>query len=142
MVVDGIAESPHETWTESEDKVREMISEKLKMDHRKIEVEHTHRTGKPITGPGDRHRPIVVKFLRFKDKVAVLEICSENLRGIYIFLDEDYPEAVRQKRKELISAMKAARACGDNAYIHYDRLIVCPPSQKPGRDERAKPMGS
>ena len=35
VVVDGIAEYPHETWMESEDKVREMISEKLKMDHRK-----------------------------------------------------------------------------------------------------------
>ena len=56
MVVDGIAESPHETWMESEDKVREIISEKLKMDHRKIEVERTHRTGNPppaqVTGPG------------------------------------------------------------------------------------------
>jgi hypothetical protein len=37
----------HETWTEPEDKVREIISEKLKMDHGKIEVERTHRTGKP-----------------------------------------------------------------------------------------------
>jgi hypothetical protein len=35
------------------------------MDHRKIEVEHAHMTGKPSTGPGDRPRPIVVKFLRF-----------------------------------------------------------------------------
>ena len=63
----------HETWTESEEKVRELISEKLKMDHRKIEVERAHRTRKPTTGPGDRPRPIVVKFLKFKDKVAVLE---------------------------------------------------------------------
>jgi hypothetical protein len=72
-MVDGIAESPHETWTESEDKVREIISEKLKMDHRKIEVELSHRTGKLTTGQGDRPRPIVVKFLRFKDKVAILQ---------------------------------------------------------------------
>jgi hypothetical protein len=55
MVVDGIAESPHETWTESEDKVKEMISEKLKMDHRKIEVERADRTGKPNISPGVRH---------------------------------------------------------------------------------------
>jgi hypothetical protein len=34
IVVDGITESPHETWKESDTKVREMISEKLKMDHR------------------------------------------------------------------------------------------------------------
>ena len=85
MVVDAIAESPHETWTESEDKVREIISEKLKMDHRKIEVEHAHRTGKPTTGPGDRPMPIVVRFLRFKDKVAVLER-AKNLRGTCLCL--------------------------------------------------------
>ena len=62
----------HETWTESEDKAREMISEKLKMDHSNIDVERAHGTGKPTTGPDDSPRPIVVKFLRFKDKVAVL----------------------------------------------------------------------
>ena len=50
---------------------------------------------------------IVVKFLRFKDKVAVLGR-AKNLRGMYIFLNEDYPEAVCQKRKELIPAMIAA----------------------------------
>jgi hypothetical protein len=60
---------------------------------------------------------------------------------MYSFLNKDYPEAVCQKRKDLIPAMKAVRACGDIAYIRYDRLIVHPPSQKPGRDERAKPMG-
>ena len=69
------------------------------------------------------HLPIVVKFLRFKDKVAVLER-TKNLRGTYIFLNEDYPEAVRQKRKELIPAMKAARARENIAYIRYDRLSV------------------
>ena len=82
----------------------------------------------------------MVKFLSFKDKVAVLE-SAKNLRWRYIFLNEDYLEAVRQKRIELVPAMKAARARGDIAYIRYDRLIVHTNSQKPGRDQRAKPMG-
>lgn len=34
IVVGGIAECLHETWTKSEDKVREMIPEKQKMDNR------------------------------------------------------------------------------------------------------------
>jgi hypothetical protein len=138
MVVDGIAESPHETWTESEDKVRETISEKLKVDHRKIEVERAHRTRKPTTDSGDRPRQIVVKFLRYKDKVVAVER-AKNLRGIYIFLNEDYPEAVRQKRKELIQAMKAARASEDIAYICYERHIVHYPSQKPGGMKEPSP---
>ena len=58
------------------------------MDHRKIEMECAHRTGKPTTNPGDRPRPIVVQFLRFKDNVAVLER-AKNLGGTYIFLNED-----------------------------------------------------
>jgi hypothetical protein len=35
-----------------------------------------------VTGLGDRPRPIVVKFLRFKDMVAVLEK-AKNVRGTY-----------------------------------------------------------
>ena len=77
MVVMGL-QNLHET----DDKVREIISEKLKMDHRKIEVEHAHETGKPTTSPGDRPRPIVVRFLTFKDKVSVLERVK-NFRGMY-----------------------------------------------------------
>jgi hypothetical protein len=110
------------------------------MDHRKTKVECAHMTGKPTPGQGDRPRLIVV-FLVFKDKVEFLER-AKNLRGMYIFLNEDYPEAGHQNRKELIPAMKATRAHGDIAYIRYDRFIVHSPSQKPGRDERAKPMGS
>ena len=106
-----------------------------------VKQENDKMIGKPTTGPGDRPRPTVIRCLRFKDKVVGLER-AKILRGTYIFLNEDYPEAVCQKRKELIPAMKAARACGDIAYILYDRLIVHPPSQKSGRDERAKPMGS
>jgi hypothetical protein len=50
--VDGIAEPLHETWTESEDKVREIILEKLKMDHRKIEVKLENPPPTQMTGPG------------------------------------------------------------------------------------------
>ncbi|XP_035640680.2 glycoprotein hormone alpha-2 [Oncorhynchus keta] len=42
-------ESPHETRKESGLKVREMITVKLNINHRKIEVERAHRIGKPTT---------------------------------------------------------------------------------------------
>ena len=80
-------------------------------------------TGLENPPPSQVTGQIVVKFLKFKDKVAVLER-AKNLRGTYIFLNEVYPEAVRQKRKELIPAIKAVRARGDIADICYDRLIV------------------
>ncbi|KAI4824506.1 hypothetical protein KUCAC02_013011 [Chaenocephalus aceratus] len=64
----------------------------------------------------DKPRQIVVKFLRFNDKTAVMGR-RNRLKGTNIFLNEDYPEAVRQKRKELIPAMKAERSKGNIAYI-------------------------
>ena len=101
------------------------------MNHRKFEVERAHRTGNPTTGPGDSPRSMVVKLLRLKDRVPVLER-AKNLRGTYIILNKDYFKAMRKKRKELIPAMKATRAFGDIVHLH---------SQKPGVDERARPMG-
>lgn len=50
----------------------------------------------------------MVKFLRYKDKMAVLGK-TKDLKGTNIYVNENYTETVRQKRKELIPAMKAAR---------------------------------
>ena len=41
----------------------------------------------------------MIKFLRYKDKMAVL---GKDLKGTNSYVNEDYTEAVRQKRKELI----------------------------------------
>ncbi|KAJ4929976.1 hypothetical protein JOQ06_018992, partial [Pogonophryne albipinna] len=92
------------------------------MDEERIEVERAHRMG---NGRGaDKPRQIVVKFLRFKDKTAVMGR-RNRLKGTNIFLNEDYPEAVHQKRKELVPAMKAERSKGNIAYIvYYIRLHV------------------
>jgi hypothetical protein len=66
----------------------------------------------------------VDKFLRFKDKMAVLER-AKYLRGTKIFINEEFSEAVRQSWKELIPAMKAA-------YIRYDKLIANLPPKSLG----------
>ncbi|KAJ8365038.1 hypothetical protein SKAU_G00138690 [Synaphobranchus kaupii] len=67
-----------------------MLSGKLGMDEIRIEVERAHRTG---NSTGGKPRAIVVKFFRWKDKMAVLERCSK-LRASNIYINEDYSEAV------------------------------------------------
>lgn len=84
----------------------------------------------------EKPRPIVVRFLRLKDKLAVLDK-AENLKGSGIFINEDFPEAVWQKRKELLPAMKAARERGDIAYLRYDKLIVHSLTQNPSQQRIA-----
>ena len=67
-----------------------MLSVKLQMDEKRIEVEHTQRME---TNPGDRARPIVVKY---KDKRAIGER-GHKLKGTIIFLNEGLTEAIRQR---------------------------------------------
>lgn len=134
IVVDGIKESVREKVSDSEDKVRKLFSEKLQLDHLKIELDWAHRTGKPAT-PSEKPRPIVVRILRLKDKLAVLDK-AKNLKGSGIFINEDFSETVRQRRKDLLPAMKAARERGDIAYLRYDKLIVHPPTQNPPQQRR------
>lgn len=138
IIVEGIPESPCGSWEESEDKLRELLA--VKLNEKRIEVEFAYRRE---TNLGDRPRPIVEKFLRYKDKMVVLER-GHKLKGTNIFLNEDYAEAVYQRWKELHPALKLKEANWtlNIAYIRYDRLIVYPPSQKTERVERAKVMGS
>ena len=55
---------------------------------------------------------------------------AKDLKGTNIYVNEDYTEAVRQKHKELIPAMKAARERDEIAYIQHDKRTVHPPAQK------------
>lgn len=71
IVIDGIPESPGESWADSEVKVKDILKQKLQLHH-EIEVERAHHNGKPAAD-GDRPRSIVAKLLRFKDKAAVLQ---------------------------------------------------------------------
>ncbi|KAG7462371.1 hypothetical protein JOB18_039091 [Solea senegalensis] len=84
VVVNGIKGSGNEKVSESEEKVR-----KLQLDHLKIELDWAHRTGKPMA-LSEKPRPIVVRFLRLKDKLAVLDK-AKNLKGSGIFINKVFP---------------------------------------------------
>ena len=105
-----------------------LFKEKLDLDPHTIGIERVHRVGKPSTATDDIHgrqrpRPLMVKFLRIKTRDTILSK-SKMLKGSNIFINEDYPDSVRQKRKELLPKMKAARERGDIAFLRYDKLII------------------
>lgn len=68
-------------------------------------------------------RPIVVKWLRFKDRLVVLEK-AKLLKGSRIYINDDFSQSVRQRHKESIPAMKDVRQKGDIAYLKFDKLIT------------------
>ena len=49
--------------------MRKVLSEKLQLDHLRIELDWAHRTGKTMTSSEKR----VVRFPRLKDRLAVLD---------------------------------------------------------------------
>ncbi|KAJ3601088.1 hypothetical protein NHX12_032061 [Muraenolepis orangiensis] len=124
VVLDGIGEEPGETWEQTEEKVKDILVDKLKLQ-RGIEIERAHRTGKPAAN-NTRPRPIGVKFLRFKVRSAVLER-DKNLRGTNIYINEDYTDTVRMKRKELLPKLWEVRERGEIAFLRHDKLIIRPP---------------
>lgn len=128
LLIDGIPDAKTETWHESESKVKKLISEHLKMDPTLIELERAHRTGK-FEAEG-RPRSVVVKLLRFKDKEEILKR-AKNLRGTKLYINEDYSEKVRLRRKELLPQLREARNQGNIAYLKYDQLVVHPPRTAP-----------
>lgn len=61
-------------------------------------MEMAHRNGTFF--PDGRPRSIVVKLLRYKDKKEILRR-AKCLKETNIFINEDFSEKVRLKRKEL-----------------------------------------
>lgn len=108
LVFEGIEESPDEGWAEAEEKVKALLMEKLQLPW-DIELERAHRAAKwnGFRPNADKPRPIVAKFLRFKDRSTVLEK-AKKLKGTNSFINEDFTKAVRQKRRDLLPALKAA----------------------------------
>ncbi|XP_019625427.1 PREDICTED: uncharacterized protein LOC109470791 [Branchiostoma belcheri] len=115
LIFDGIKDDRKETWEQSETKVKEVLRNKLRLNTDNIKIERAHRNGKP----GDRPRPIVVKLLRYKDKQNILRQ-AKMLKGT----PEDFSDKIRQKRKDLQPALRAARERGQVAYIRFDKLVI------------------
>lgn len=91
IVVAGIKDTGKERLSDLEEKVRKLFTEKLQLDHLKKELDWAHRT-------------VVVRFQELKDKLAVLD----KAKNEFWPLPSSLPlEAVQQKRKELLPAIKA-----------------------------------
>lgn len=84
IIVDGIDESEKEKASESKGKVQKLFSEKLTLDHSKIKLDWAFRTGKQESSQNPRPIPIIFRFLRLKDKMAVLDK-TKLLKGTGIY---------------------------------------------------------
>ena len=111
-----------ETWEESENLIREFIERNLEMESKDITIERAHRTGSKIN---DKKRAIIVKFLNYKDKDAVLnQYRQKQLWKDNIYINEDYSERTADLRKQLFEQAKEIRQSGKSAKVVYKKLVV------------------
>ena len=49
---------------------------------------------------------------------------AKKLKGTEIYINEDFIDSVRKRRKELLPAMFEARKQGKIAFLRYDKLVT------------------
>ena len=112
LVFFGLRENERETDEEAEESLRLMLDELLGIPA--ISIERCHRLGRR----GTPNRPVIVKFSFFKEREMVLKKRS-MLRGTRIFVDEDYPASLREKRERLKRSVKEVASKGERVSIRF-----------------------
>ena len=96
--IDGIVETPNETWEECEMKVQEMFKMKMEIEEN-IEIDRCHciiPKKKDPTCP----QTIICRLTKFKEKRKIL-INVKVLKDTGIFVFEDYCKDTKSLRKKL-----------------------------------------
>ena len=84
LCFDCVPESTNESWQNSEDKIKEIISSKLGIEISNYTIERAHRVGR-ARNSSSKPRPIVAKFANHKIRNAVLNE-RKHLKGTNIFI--------------------------------------------------------
>ena len=105
--IDGIPETPNETWENCEAEVRKIIKNKLDITD-DIEIDRFYCMG---------------KFLRSKDKHKVL-LNKKKLKDTGIFIYEDFSKAKMELRKSLWEKVLQYRQQNEIAYLNYRSIVV------------------
>ncbi|XP_075543263.1 uncharacterized protein LOC142577688 [Dermacentor variabilis] len=112
----GVEDAHDETWEQSESRVISLCADKLLISITKNDIERAHRLGRFQAG---KHRPIIVKLARYKDKCSILSAGPE-LKGTAISIREDFSSRVRLARKKLYAYAKQNNA--STFKIRFDKL--------------------
>ncbi|XP_045450569.1 uncharacterized protein LOC123659397 [Melitaea cinxia] len=99
--------------------VLDIINNQMKIPCQKWEIEHANRIGKN-TG---KIRPVVVTITTTSRKIEILKK-KKSLKDANIYLKEDFPPNVLQKRKELQEDLKRERESGKRVILRYDKIVT------------------
>ena len=112
----GMPECEEESWDDTEELLKDALSEKLGVN--KIQIGRAHRVG---AKEGGKDRTMVAKFSSYKGKQRVLnEARRQKREDIYVY--EDFPKATVAIRNENWEEVKALRQQGKHTILVYDKI--------------------
>ena len=120
----GIEEEPNETWEQSEEKVKQLLKDKLEIEG--VKIERAHRSGIERYENDERNtkRTIIVKFLNYKEKQKIIDAFhKKKLWEKKIYVNEDFSKRTVEKRRELFRKAKDLREKGTKVKVVYTKLV-------------------
>ena len=117
LLFHGVPESKEENCEQT---VRTFIKNKLNIEDSDYEIERAHRMG-PYKR--DKKRPIVARFLRYKDKESVKKV-SYRLKGSTLGVSDQFPREVTERRAKLRPIEKEEKNRGQPAFFAMDKLYT------------------
>ena len=112
LLFDGIPEGTNETDKDCADIIYNILETNMAIPNaRDIKIVRCHRVGAPPAGrrTGDsRPRSIIIKLHWYGDRQRIWA-ARKNLKNSDIFINEDFPAEIRQRRKKLFPILRKAR---------------------------------
>lgn len=127
LLISGIPEAPSgskESPNDCLEKVYDILQSKLNLPNaRQMKITRCHRLGPPPVDsvPNRKPRSVIFKLHWFGDRQAIWR-AKYHLKGSNMYLNEDFPWDIQQRRNVLIPIMRAAISKNYKAYILVDKL--------------------
>lgn len=104
--------------------ILDIINNKMNIPCHKWEIENVTRIGK-YTG---KIRPVVITTTTTSRKLDLLKK-KKSLDNTGIYVKEDFPPSVLQKRRDLQESLKQERESGKRVALRYDRIVTLKPRE-------------
>ena len=118
LLIYGIKEYDNE---DPEKVVRGFLEETMQVNTSSIELDRCHRIGPRRR---DKIRPLVIRFLRYKDKEYIRKLAPEKLRGSPYGISEQFPKEIADRRRLLVPIMKKEKSDKKKATLVVDKLFT------------------
>ncbi len=122
LVFVGVKE---ESTEDTHQVLQTFMADEMKID-KHLDFVRVHRMGAPRSDREreTRPRPIVAKFAYYKDRDLVRQTAFEGLKGTRLFVNEQFPKEIEDRRKRLYPVRRTAYQAGGKTVLTVDKLYI------------------